>query len=141
MFSALLKPQSEVQHVYTVQILIEGDLQYYRFHGSEPTDSNNPSGRYLHPSIQNPVSALCQCPRFPLGRKGSLYRGHFTQLPVERHFAALWRCPTLLPLTTEKTPVTKLLAELLSFSGIIIDHMHGMESLTVRSLPSAKNPQ
>lgn len=138
MFSALLKPPSEVQQVYTVQILIEGYLQYYRFYGSEPADSNNPSGRYLHPSTQNPVSALCQCPRLPLGRKGSLYREHFIQLPVERHFAVLWRCPTLFPLTTENTPVASLLAELLRFSGTILEHMHGMESLTAGSLPSAK---
>lgn len=57
----------------------------------------------------------------------------------KRHFLALWIHPTLLPLTTEKTPVTKLLAELLRFSGTIIEHMHGMEPLTVGSLPSAKN--
>lgn len=139
-FSALFKTQNEVQHVYTVQMLIERDLQYYRFYGSEPTDSNNPSGRYLHPSIQNPVSALCQCHTIPLGRKGSLYRGHYTQLPVERYFAALWRCPTLLSLTAEKTPMTKLLAELLRFLGTTIEHMHGMESITAGSLPSAKNP-
>lgn len=76
-FFALLKQQSEVQLIYTVQILIDGALQYYRFYGSEPTESNNPSGRYLQRSIQNPVSALSM-PQVPLGGKGSLYRGHFT---------------------------------------------------------------
>lgn len=74
------------------------------------------------------------------GKEGKpLQRALHTTSCGKRHFAALWIHPTFLPLTTEKSPVTKLLAELLRFTGTIIEHIHGMESLMAESLPSAKN--
>lgn len=79
----------------------------------------NPPGRDLLPSVFI-ASKLSICSmlmaQVPLGRKKNISRWYFIHFLLLTRFAALWQCPSLLPLTTERIPVT-VLGKLLRFSG------------------------